>query len=565
MHNLLYDLLMNVAVLAFLVLAFGAVEERRHRFSRLLYDSLNVFIFCSAALLGMMYPWALLPDLGIDLGFLIILMSARYLNPMSGFATAMVVGVFRLALGGVGAVPAIILALSCTPIMVLVRRSASVRGWTIVVEMGIASAIVSILTFIAVFAGIIIGEQPLPDFLAEMLAAALFYPVGGLLAAWLMKMNSDSLLLRKQLKTNERRYYHLFEYAPVPLWEEDFSELTRYVETHPEEVHTGNIGSLLPNVWQFFEMIKILGLNRAAVQLSGASSKDELLSRLKETSTEEFSHAVIQQMLAIRGKKRFFMTSTVIRNLQGEKQYVVIHWSALPGAEKSYSRVLVSIIDTTTVFQQARYLRDSLERKKSLVREIHHRVRNSLTMAYSILGLQMHESESPLLNDIIQGSMNRIQAIALIHTQLYRHREILAMNIRDYLIDLVEVLKSQTDAASVHLDLDSGNIVMHIDQVLPLGIIINELVTNSIKHAFPPGFDGERRIRIGLLLTDEMIDFSYSDNGVGMDPSVLEENEGQSLGISLLLSTAQQLGGKLGYARGDWNRMTLRFPRMSPD
>jgi two-component sensor histidine kinase len=565
MRDLFALLAINASIIATLVLLYGILAGSRHRMNRLLHDNLYLLLFAGSALLAMAVPWQVTPGLILDVRLVILILATYYAGPSVGLASALIVAMVRLYLGGVGAVSGVFLAFASVLITLIFMKILGSRGWKDVAILVFSCTVISVVFGFLAFllAPMLTLDRGMIGIAA--LGTALLQVLIVWMGAWLMTTQLLSVRLLLKLDANRNRYFHLFDYAPIPLWEEDFSELVEYIEEHRSEIVPNNVAALIEKSWDLFAKIRILRVNRAAVELAGAESAEELKTRISETATAEFSHAIVQQLFAIRNRKRFFMTSTGIRNFRGEKQYVVIQWSVLPGAEEDYSRVMVSIIDSTTVVRQARDLRENLERKELLIREIHHRVRNSLSLAYSILGLQIDEHDDAELNDIIRGSMNRIQAIALIHTRLYQNREILAMNIHSYISDLIDVLSTQTDASSVRVRMECPEAVMHIDQVLPLGIIINELVTNSLKHAFPPEHQGKREIHIKLELAGATVRFTYSDSGIGMDPAEFSAEASSSLGVNLLFSIGQQLGGEPRYFRDGGTRVSLEFPLMDVD
>lgn len=375
-----------------------------------------------------------------------------------------------------------------------------------------------------------------------------------------MRIPEVNSSLMETLTKREENYRQLLEHAPVSLWEEDFSVLAEYIRRNPRTFHLQNMENIIDNAWRYFSMISVLSTNRATLQLLGAENKEELVRRLPETSTHEFTHALAQEIIAVRDGKLFFMTGTRIRNFHGELLNVVLQWSVLPGYEKNYGRVLVSIIDITQTITQSRELMFANTQQEKLIGEVHHRVRNSLAIAYSIMGLELEEMDSSPLRELYISSMNRIQAIALIHTKLYKNKEILAMDLAEYLEDLKEILTTQTAETRIQCRLQCPSRMVHIDQVLPLGIILNELVINSQKHAFP---DNQKnpRITIAVEFSGNTCAFRYSDNGRGMDPGVLERESTDSLGTSLLKSLSGQLGGELSYMyREGWSVFLLEFP-----
>ncbi|AHC13707.1 sensor histidine kinase [Salinispira pacifica] len=398
------------------------------------------------------------------------------------------------------------------------------------------------------------------DFLLFSLALLVINSAGYALLYLFIRIPGENRLLIQTLSSREENYRQLLEHAPISLWEEDFSVLAEYIRQHPEEFVSGRMEHIVKNSWRYFSMISILSTNRATLQLLGAENAEELMRRLPESRTPEFTHALAQEIIAVRDGKTFFMTGTSIRNFQGELLNVVLQWSVLPGHETDYRRVLVSIVDITQTAVQARELAFADAQQEQLIGEVHHRVRNSLAIAYSIMGLELEEMESPELRELYASSMNRIQAIALIHTKLYKNDEILAMDLAGYLDDLIGIITSQTSESRISCRLHCPSRTVHIDQVLPLGIMLNEMVINSQKHAFSRD-QTDPQIVIRVEFSGNSCSFRYSDNGRGMDPGILDREGGSSLGTSLLNSLALQLGGRLSYNyRDGWSVFLLKFP-----
>lgn len=190
-------------------------------------------------------------------------------------------------------------------------------------------------------------------------------------------------------------------------------------------------------------------------------------------------------------------------------------------------------------------LRDSLAEKVSLLKEVHHRVKNNLQIVASLLGLQAGRSDNRQVVDVLQDTRNRVKSMALLHEALYRSENLARINLDSYLRTLCKQLLNASGplAARVRLDFHVATVGLPLEPALPCGLIVNELVSNALKHGFP----GERRgqIVIGLALTGEQtLVLSVHDDGVGV-PSDFNPASLESLGMRLVSGLVSQLGGQL--------------------
>jgi two-component sensor histidine kinase len=188
----------------------------------------------------------------------------------------------------------------------------------------------------------------------------------------------------------------------------------------------------------------------------------------------------------------------------------------------------------------------SLKEKEILLKEIHHRVRNNMQIISSLLGLMAGTITEKKYVDMFLESQNRINSMSLVHENLYLSADMAKINFNQYIRDLTSGLFQSHGAnvGTIELNLDIENISLGINQAIPCGLIINELVTNSLKHAFPKGMKGE--IKISARYNDEnMIEIVISDNGIGI-PFDVDFRKTKSLGLHLVTILAQdQLHGKI--------------------
>ena len=212
-----------------------------------------------------------------------------------------------------------------------------------------------------------------------------------------------------------------------------------------------------------------------------------------------------------------------------------------------------------TIEQSSKKLQYSLREKEVLLREIHHRVKNNMQIILSLLSLQSAYIKDEKLQDAFRESRDRIQTMALIHEKLYQSEDLANINFKEYIRTLANGLFQSYGALSdkVKLKIDVGDISLGINTAIPCGLIINELVSNALKHAFPDGREGE--IRIAFHARGERTELVVSDNGVGIPDDVGFINAG-TLGLRLVTILAEdQLNGKVTLNRHKGTEFKITF------
>jgi PAS domain S-box-containing protein len=201
-------------------------------------------------------------------------------------------------------------------------------------------------------------------------------------------------------------------------------------------------------------------------------------------------------------------------------------------------------------------MRAALEEKTVLLKEIHHRVKNNLQIIASLLNLQSRYIKDESILATIRESQNRVKAMALVHEKLYRSEEISHIDLADYIKFLGTGLFQFYDAKSrgIRFTLDIHDIEVDINTAIPLGLIINELISNSLKYAFPAGKDGEVILR--MQQDGQKLIATFSDNGIGI-PAELDWQNTQSLGLRLVNSLVDQLNGTIELDRSSGTRFTM--------
>jgi PAS domain S-box-containing protein len=195
-------------------------------------------------------------------------------------------------------------------------------------------------------------------------------------------------------------------------------------------------------------------------------------------------------------------------------------------------------------------LKASLKEKEVLLREIHHRVKNNLQVISSLLTLQSNQIKGKKNMEFFKDSQNRVKSMALIHEKLYQSHNLARINFKEYLSTLVNGLfrSYHTRSSNITLKLDVEDVSLEVDSAIPCGLIVNELVSNSLKYAFPDERKGEIRVALRSL-NKKNIELVVSDNGIGI-PDDFDVRKAESLGLHLVTILAEdQLDGEIKLSR----------------
>ena len=208
-------------------------------------------------------------------------------------------------------------------------------------------------------------------------------------------------------------------------------------------------------------------------------------------------------------------------------------------------------------------IRASLKEKEALLREIHHRVKNNLQIVTSLLDLQSERLNGKSSLDAFKESQNRIKSMSLIHEQLYRSKNLTKIDFGKYIKDLstnlLYLYNGNPDDISIKVNVK--NVFMGIGKAIPCGLIINELISNSLKHAFPDGKKGEILINLSLEI-DNNYTLIVKDNGIGLPENYNLQNV-DTLGLQLADMLTQQLKGHVEIDRNHGTTFKITFPTLN--
>jgi two-component sensor histidine kinase len=209
-------------------------------------------------------------------------------------------------------------------------------------------------------------------------------------------------------------------------------------------------------------------------------------------------------------------------------------------------------------------LRNALAEKEVLLKEIHHRVKNNLQIVSGLLQLQAQNIDNPPMVNVLKECQNRVEAMALIHKKLYSSSDFGYIDATDYIERLAISLLGtyQMAPGKVALEVNLEPLALSLDQAIPCGLIVNELMSNALKYAFPN--DRHGKISLGLHQDDDLTVLVIQDDGVGFPPG-MDWGNTQSLGLSLVHALAtDQLDGSLEVDHSRGTQFTIKFPPVSP-
>jgi PAS domain S-box-containing protein len=367
--------------------------------------------------------------------------------------------------------------------------------------------------------------------------------------------------LHSELEDQESRYRHLFRDSPISLWEQDFSEVRAFLERLQQQGR--DVAEQLREqpqlVLEAVDCIRIVDVNDATLAMYRASTREELQANLRELFLPE-SLPILCELLCFlwEGKAGTFAAQGATRTLRGERNEVDLRVSVLPGSERSWSRVVLSLSDTTAFKAVEAELRRSLREQDVLLREVQHRVKNNLQVICSLLSLQTSHLSDPAQRSIFLESQNRVQAIALVHEQLYREKRLSHIPFGGYtealVADLVHTHSAGERGIAVHVDMN--DVRLGVDAAIPCGLILTELVSNALKHAYPG--NGGGTVQVGLEARGGKLTLSVSDDGIGLPPG-FDPRRTRTLGLDLVFTFAEQLEAEVSVEAEAGTRFRIVF------
>jgi PAS domain S-box-containing protein len=332
----------------------------------------------------------------------------------------------------------------------------------------------------------------------------------------LMYDDSEKTKAEKALKESEHRFLNLADTMPVLLWMFDKDQKLEYVNKQRFQF-TGLSAEQEANNW-----------------------RDHIHPQDRELYNRKFKEAFkyrkklsIEYRLKNHSKEYHWILENTIPRFTEDNEFLGLICTGIDITERKKARIAVE---------------KSLKEKELLVKEIHHRVKNNLQIVSSLLNLQGYYIKDPKALDLIKTSQERIRSMALVHEKLYRSRDLLKINFEEYAKDLVSNLfQSYRKNINIRLKINISKLLLEINIAISLGLILNELVSNSLKHAFNGRKDGE--ISVALLHEKRnTLELIVSDDGIGL-PKDFDIFNSEGMGLELVESLVQQHNGSMDILR----------------
>jgi len=307
----------------------------------------------------------------------------------------------------------------------------------------------------------------------------------------------------------------------------------------------------------------IIFFNNSLSKIFGYT-KDELSGKpLTLLMPERFKKDYLNELQKFKksGQHRLMGKTVTTTGLKKDKNEFPFEMS-LSAWESDGKTYFTSIIRDLTERQKANeQIKKSLEEKEVLIREVHHRVKNNMQIISSLLNLQTRYVDDKETVNLLKESQNRVKSMAMIHEKLYQSHDLNHINIFDYINSLVKDLfySYAIPKNQIKPVIEVEEINLNIETAVPCGLIISEIISNSLKYAFPGGREGE--VYVFLKYIGEKFYLTISDNGIGL-PEGIDFNKTDSLGLKLVNSLTEQIDGELELDRSHGTKFNITFQEL---
>ncbi|NVN89303.1 MAG: PAS domain S-box protein [Desulfuromonadales bacterium] len=319
-----------------------------------------------------------------------------------------------------------------------------------------------------------------------------------------------------------------------------------------------------PTAILLYQGEKIVYANPATERLFGYDSDELLRMNFWDWAQGEFKVEVRERGLSrLKGESAPTRYECKYVTKAGEERWLVASAGLIDYQGKPAG--IASLLDITENKRSEERVRASLAEKVVLLKEVHHRVKNNLQIISSLLDLQSYSIRDEQSRSYFRDSQDRIRSMALVHERLYLSKNFASIDLGEYVRDLSRHLfdSHAVDSDRIFLKVVAGDLSLEIDRAIPCGLIINELMINSLKHAFPGQRAGEIVVCCAMR-EDGWIRVSVSDNGVGMPPG-LDFMHTETLGLQLVTMLVKQLGGQINVEHDNGTSFVFLFPGKQRD
>ena len=348
------------------------------------------------------------------------------------------------------------------------------------------------------------------------------------------------------LQKSENRFKYLFEQSPVSIWEEDFSEVYKYLNVLKKkgiEDFADYFGKHPDEVRKCSQMVRILDINEMTIKIFNAKTKNDLITSLGSIFTEGSLQTFIGQLCTIAKGEVRFKGECINKTLDGKLINVFLEFNVVPGYEKDYSRVLISLIDITEQKRAEEDLRNGRERLKMLNKIIRHDIANDFIVIKSAINIYRRASDAKMIDEIerrVDKSLNTIDNYRKYESFIDLNQDLYELEIAEVLNDII------AEFPKIKFNIH-GECKIFADNALDS--VFTNLISNSIKHG------NSTQIDIKISSDDNMCKIKYMDNGTGIPNKIKDKvfEEGffhgkaghTGIGLYIIKQTIERYGGSI--------------------
>lgn len=296
---------------------------------------------------------------------------------------------------------------------------------------------------------------------------------------------------------------------------------------------------------------RIIDVNDAACHLLSCTSEELTSADAAEICCNSSYHCIFKLFQNMNTDSDIVQTP-LGRN---DRQFIEITRTKATLGEEHY--IVMIARDITERKLAEKKLEASLKEKVSLISEIHHRVKNNMQIISSLMNLQASRLEDPHMQDVFQECRARVRSMAIIHEKLYASENLSKIDIKSYTASLGSYLKGLYKKKNINLIVEGECVFLAIDRAVPCGLLLNELISNAVKHAFRDEIEGV--IRVELSIDGNRASISVNDNGSGF-PEHISFKEPSTLGLQLVNDLTEQLGAIIELDRKEGTTFRISIP-----
>ncbi|WP_424357176.1 PAS domain S-box protein [Methanocella sp. MCL-LM] len=303
---------------------------------------------------------------------------------------------------------------------------------------------------------------------------------------------------------------------------------------------------------------RYIGCNNAFEKYLGRSREEIIGRNAYDINPKDLADIYHEADMALLNSGDDQLFESKVRHADGNYRDVIFYKAVFQGTDGKPGGIIGSLLDITDRKLTEERIKSSLREKEVLLKEVHHRVKNNMQIISSLLNLQLSGIDQEPVKQILTESQSRIRSIALVHERMYMSNDLAKIDFDEYLKSLGNQLlvTYRANSGRVRLTIEGTDIHLGVDQAVPCGLIMNELISNSLKHAFPDSRPGTIKIQLASAKHNRII---IEDDGIGM-PKDFSLSNVQSMGMQLVSALVEQMDGTIELDRSSGTRYTITFP-----